>query len=218
MEQGGRADSGPTMSCVRGRTTAQRQIVVFSMLFVNRSKRYIVAVWGDDFAFIVASEMLSHLTELLERNFECKLSGNIGPAMPQKGGETLEPATGLDREGLRVARGHETLQICPPEAWPRGGDEHERVESWEQDVRHKHPRQRGLPQRAGDEGICQCCRNLALPRFGPAGLAVRGGRLMSAVTKPQRKHLAMMKHCLRYTLDDVAVHGCSIIKSGPTSW
>ena len=24
------------------------------------------------------------------------------------------------------------------------------------------------------------------------------GRLMSAVTKPQRKHLAMMKHCLRY--------------------
>ena len=26
------------------------------------------------------------------------------------------------------------------------------------------------------------------------------GRLMSAVTKPQRKHLAMMKHCLRYML------------------
>ena len=54
---------------------------VFSMFFVNRSKRYIVAVWSDDFAFIVVSEMLPHLTELLERNFECKLIGNIGPGM-----------------------------------------------------------------------------------------------------------------------------------------
>ena len=58
-------------------------IVVFSMLFVNRSKRYIVAVWCDDFAFIVAFEMLSHFTELLEQNFECQLIGNIGPGMPQ---------------------------------------------------------------------------------------------------------------------------------------
>ena len=41
-------------------------IAVFSMFFVNRSKRYIVAVWGDDFAFTVASEMLPHLTELRE--------------------------------------------------------------------------------------------------------------------------------------------------------
>ena len=58
-------------------------IAVFSMFFVNHSKRHIVAVWGDDFAFIVASEMLPHLTELLERNFECKLIGNIGPRMTQ---------------------------------------------------------------------------------------------------------------------------------------
>ena len=41
-------------------------IAVFSMVFVNRSKRYIVAVWSDDFAFTVASRMLPHLTELLE--------------------------------------------------------------------------------------------------------------------------------------------------------
>ena len=53
-------------------------IAVFSMVFVNRSKGYNVAVWGDDFAFTVASEMLPHLTELLERDFECKLIGNIG--------------------------------------------------------------------------------------------------------------------------------------------
>ena len=59
-------------------------IAVFSMFFLNRIKRDIVAVWGDDFAFIVASEMLSHLTELLERNFECKLIGNIGLGMPLK--------------------------------------------------------------------------------------------------------------------------------------
>ena len=56
-------------------------IAVFSMVFVNRSKRYIVAVWDDDFAFTVASEMLPHLTKLLERNFECRLIGNIGPGM-----------------------------------------------------------------------------------------------------------------------------------------
>ena len=37
-------------------------IAVFSMVFVNRSKRYVVAVWSDDFAFTVASEMLPHLT------------------------------------------------------------------------------------------------------------------------------------------------------------
>ena len=53
-------------------------IAVFSMVFVSHSKRYIVAVWCD-FAFIVASEMLPHLTEL-EQNFECRL-GNIGPGM-----------------------------------------------------------------------------------------------------------------------------------------
>ena len=52
-------------------------IAVFSMVFVNRSKKYIVAVWGDDFPFSVASEMLPHLTKLLERNFKCKLIGNI---------------------------------------------------------------------------------------------------------------------------------------------
>ena len=49
-------------------------IAVFSMVFVNSSKRYIVAVWSDYFAFIVASEMLPHLTELLEQNFECSMS------------------------------------------------------------------------------------------------------------------------------------------------
>ena len=59
-------------------------IAVFSIVFVNRSKRYIVAVWGDDFAFTVASEMLPHLTELLERNFECRLIGNIGPGKSLK--------------------------------------------------------------------------------------------------------------------------------------
>ena len=32
----------------------------------------------------MASEVLPHLTELLERNFECRLIGNIGPGMPLK--------------------------------------------------------------------------------------------------------------------------------------
>ena len=59
-------------------------ITVFFIVFVNHRKRYIVAVWGDDFAFAVASEMLPHLTELLERNFECRLIGNIGPGMSLK--------------------------------------------------------------------------------------------------------------------------------------
>ena len=88
-----------------------------------------MAVWGDDFAFMVASEMLFHLTELLERNFECKLIGNIGPGMPLKVVKLLLYHA-LDRPDLQFAV----------------------------------------------------------------------GRLMSAVTKPQRKHLAMMKHCLMYML------------------
>ena len=37
-------------------------IAVFSIVFVNRIKRYTVAVWSNDFAFTVASEMLPHLT------------------------------------------------------------------------------------------------------------------------------------------------------------
>ena len=101
-------------------------IAVFSIFLVNRSKRCIVAVWGDDFAFIVASEMVPHLTELLERNFECKLIGNIGPGMPK------DVVKLLHRQLAWTESGHETLSICPPEAWPRGGEEHERGESWKQ--------------------------------------------------------------------------------------
>ena len=59
-------------------------IAVFSMVFLNHSKRYIVAVWSDDFACTVASEMLLHLTKLLERNFDCRIIGHIGTGMPLK--------------------------------------------------------------------------------------------------------------------------------------
>ena len=38
------------------RVMEDETIAVFSMVFVNRSKRYIVAVWDDDFAFTVASD------------------------------------------------------------------------------------------------------------------------------------------------------------------
>ena len=56
-------------------------IAASSIVFVNRSKRSIVEVWSDDFAFTVASKMLPHLSELLERNFECRLIGNFGLGM-----------------------------------------------------------------------------------------------------------------------------------------
>ena len=52
-----------------------------------------MAVWCDDFAFTVASEMLPHLTELVERNFECRLVGNIGPGMPLKVVKLLNQAS-----------------------------------------------------------------------------------------------------------------------------
>ena len=71
-------------------------IVVFSMVVVNRSKRYIVAVWGDDFAFTVASEMLPHFTELLERNFECRPHREHRSRHAAASGEALDPTAGLD--------------------------------------------------------------------------------------------------------------------------
>ena len=49
MERGERANHGPTMSDVL-EDDGSETIAVFSMFFVNHTKRYIVAVWGDDFA------------------------------------------------------------------------------------------------------------------------------------------------------------------------
>ena len=71
-------------------------IAVFSMVFVNRSKRYIVAVWGDDFAFTVAFEMLPHLTELLERNIRVQAHREHRSWYVAESGEALEPAVGMD--------------------------------------------------------------------------------------------------------------------------
>ena len=110
-------------------------ITVFFIVFVNPSKRYIVAVWGDDFAFAVASEMLPHLTELLERNFECRLIGNIGPGMSLKVVKLLNGQLAW----LRVTCGHEAFPVRSLEAWSRGGEEHERGESWQQGVRYEYP-------------------------------------------------------------------------------
>ena len=146
-------------------------IVVFCMVSVNGSKRYIVGVWGGDSAFTVASEMLPHLNELLERNFECKLNGNIGPKKPLKVVKLLNPQRAWTEQGFewRADTKHS------PEAWSRGWEEHERGESPEQGVRYEHPRRRGLPRCAGGEGVRQHCGDLALPRFGRPGLPVRGG-------------------------------------------
>ena len=109
-------------------------IAVFSMVFVNRNGKYIVAVWCDDFAFTVASEMLPHLTELLERNFECRPIGNIGPGM------SLNVVELLNRQlAWTVERGHEAFPVRYPETWSREGEEHERGESWQQGIWYEHP-------------------------------------------------------------------------------
>ena len=129
-------------------------------------------MWGDDFAFIVASEMLSHLTELLERNFECKLIGNVGPGMPLKVVKLLN------------------RQL----AWTEKGFE------WHADTKHsrsvllKHGLEEGKSTSAVSPGSKMSGTNI---RDGEDYLSVQEtkeyasvagtfavGRLMSAVTKP----------------------------------
>ena len=149
-------------------------IAVFSMVFVNRSKRHIVAVWG-------ATTLLSLWRPQCSRTSAAGAEPRVQAHREHRsrrapeGGEALEPAAGMDRAGLRVSCGHEALPVRPPEAWSRGGEEHERGESQEQGVRYEHPRWRGLPRCAGSEGVRQHRGDLAPPRFGPAGLGVRGG-------------------------------------------
>ena len=70
-------------------------IAVFSMVFVNRSKRYIVAVWGDDFAFTVASEMLPpHRAAGAELPVQAHREHRSWDAA--ESGEAPEPAAGMD--------------------------------------------------------------------------------------------------------------------------
>ena len=99
-----------------------------------------------------------------------------------------------------MACGHEAFPVGPPEAWSRGGEEHERGE----------PRSKasGTNIRDGEDyfGVQQAkeCPSIAGTLLHHAldqpDLQFAVGRFMSAVTKPQRKHLVMTKHCLRHML------------------
>ena len=159
-----------------------------------------MAVWDDDFAFIVASEMLSHLTELLQRNFECKLIGNIGPGMPQNVVKLLNRQLAWTEKGFEwhadtkhsrsvllkhgLEEGKSTSAVSPGSKISgtnvRDGEDYPSVQETKEYA-----------------SVAGTLLHHALDR---PDLQFAVGRLMSAVTKPQRKHLAMMKHCLRYIL------------------
>ena len=120
-----------------------------------------MAVWGADFAFTVASEMLPHLTVLLERNFECRLMGNIGPGMSLKVVKLLNRQLAWTVQGFEWhadTKGKSTSAVSPGSKASgtniRDGEDY-------------------LDEKEAKE--CQCCGNLALSRFGPSGLAVHGG-------------------------------------------
>ena len=142
------------------------------MVFVNRSKRV------DDFAFTVASEMLPHLTELLKRNFECKL------AWTEQGFEwhadTKHSRSVLLKHGLE--EGKSTSAVSPGSKASgtntRGGEDY-----------------LGVQEAKEYASIAGTLLYHALDR---PDLQFAVGRLMSAVTKPQRRHLALIKHCLTY--------------------
>ena len=143
-------------------------IAVFSMVFVNRSKRYIVAVWGDDFAFTVASEMLPHLTELLERNFECKLIGNISPGMP------LKVVKLLDRQlaWTDCFEWHADTKHSRSALLKHGLEEGKSTSAVSSGSKASDTNIRGGEEKlwcAGGEGVRQHRGDLAPPRFGPAG-------------------------------------------------
>ena len=94
-----------------------------------------------------------------------------------------------------MACGHEAFPVRPPEAWSSGGEEHERGEVPEAKVSGANIRDG--EDYLGEKSTARHRGNLAVPLDRP-DLQFTVGRLMSAITKPQRKHLAMMKHCLRY--------------------
>ena len=112
-------------------------IAVFSMVFVNRSKRYIVAVWAMTLLSLWRPKCFR--TELLERNFECRLIGNIGLGM------SLKVVKILNRQLVWTEQGFDwhadtkhsrsvLLKHCLVE-----GKEHEHGESWQQGVWCEHP-------------------------------------------------------------------------------
>ena len=167
------------------------------MVFVNRSKRYIVAVWGGDFAFTVVSEMFPHLTELLERNFECRLIGNIGPGMSLKVVKLLNRQLAWTEQGFEWhADTKHSLSVLL---------KHGLVEGKSTSAVSLGSKASGTNIRDGEDYLGE---NEAKEHDSAAGtllyhaldrrdLQFTVGRLMSAITKPKRKHQAMMKHCLK---------------------
>ena len=169
-------------------------IAVFSMVFVNRSKRYIVAVWSDDVAFTVASE----ITELLEPNFECKLIGNIGPSVSLKVVKLLNRQLAWTEQGFEwhADTKHSRSVLL----------KHDLVEGKSTSAVSPGSKASGTNIRDGEDYLdeneskeyASAAGTLHCHALDRPYLQFTVGRLMSAITKPQRKHQAMMKHCLRY--------------------
>ena len=124
-----------------------------------------------------------------------KLIGNIGPGMPLKVVKPFESTIGVDRSadtkhsrsvllkhGLEEAKG--TSAVSPGSKMSgtniRDGEDYLSVQETKE--------------------YASVAGTLLYHALDRPDLQFAVGRLMSAVTKPQRKHLAMMKHCLRYML------------------
>ena len=149
-------------------------------------------------ATTLASEMLPHLTELLERNFESRLIGNIGPGMSLKVVKLLNWQLAWTEQGFewQADTKHSRSVLL----------KHGLVEGKSTSAVSPGSKASGTNIRDGEDYLgeheakeyASAAGTLLYHALDRPDLQFTVGRLTSAITKPLREHRAMMKHCLRY--------------------
>ena len=134
----------------------------------------------------------------LERNFECRLIGNIGPGMSLKVVKLLNRQLAWTEQGFEwhADTKHSRSVLL----------EHSLVERKSTSAVSPGSKASGTNIRDGEDYLgeneakeyASAAGTLLYHALDRLDLQFTVGRLMSAITKPQRKHQAIMKHCLRY--------------------
>ena len=171
-------------------------MMIFPMVFYNPVERYIVGIWGDDFAGIGTLTVLLAFESVLLGSLEARRIGFVGPgcvgtvkllnrtiAWTEKGFEwhtDTKHSTGVcEKLGLKESS---TTQATPGS------------------------RDAGVGLRDGEDYLtgeekglyASCAGSLLYHALDRPDLQFTVGRLMSALTAPCRKHVALLKQVCRY--------------------
>ena len=172
---------------------------VISMAFVNEKRRYVAAVWGDDFMFIAGMQGMHHIAEVLERNFESKLIGMIGPgcatstvkilnrilAWTEKGFEWHAD----DKHSREVVRRLNLTQGSSYSSVPGSKMAGASVKDGEDELD---------PDSAKE--YASLAGTLLYHAIDRPDLQFVVGKLMASLMKPLKKHMAQLKICGRYLI------------------